>query len=365
MNKNIEKLVKDGIKKISPYVPGKPIEELQREYGLEKIIKLASNENPFGPSPKAKEAMVKSAENIHRYPDGSAYYLKNILSKHLNLPVENIMVGSGSSEIISLTLETFVNPGDEIIYPWPSFIMYKILALKNNANLVEIPFEERFSYNLNKFLEKITPKTKIIFLCNPNNPTGTIIGKKEVENFIKKLPDDVILVSDEAYFEYVESDDYGSVLPFFKEKNVVICRTLAKIYGLAGLRIGYGIAKKEITGYIERIRPPFNVTTPAQMAAIAALEDQEYVENVKKKTIEGKKYLYDEFKKLGIEYIPSEANFILCKFKTDAGKIVEELEKRGLIVRSMKAFGLPEYIRITIGTDEENRTLIENLKEIV
>ena len=365
MEKNIEKLVKEGIKKISPYVPGKPIEELQREYGLERVIKLASNENPFGPSPKAKEMIMKSAENINRYPDGSAYYLKNKLSEYLNLPVENIILGSGSSEIISLTLETFVNPGEEIIYPWPSFVMYRILTLKNNAVGIEIPLEENFSYDLKKFLEKITPRTKVIFLCNPNNPTGTIIHRKQLEDFLKKLPEEIIIISDEAYFEYVEDENYGSAFPFFQEKNIVICRTFAKIYGLAGLRIGYGIARKEITEYIERIRPPFNITTPAQMAAIAALQDQKHIEYVREKTIEGKKYLYNEFEKLGIEYIPSETNFILCKFKVDAGKIVKELEKRGIIVRSMKSFGLTEYIRITVGTEEENRILIDSLREIL
>jgi len=365
MNKNIEKLVKEGIKKISPYEPGKPIEELQREYKVKKTIKLASNENPFGPSKKVKKAIEKSIENINRYPDGSSYELKNELSKYLKLPVENIMIGSGSSEVISLTLETFINHGEEILYPWPSFTMYRIFALKNNAIGVEIQLENNFSYNLKKFLERITPKTKVIILCNPNNPTGTIIKKREMENFIKNLPDDIILISDEAYFDYVESNDFGSAFPFFKEKNIIICRTFAKIYGLAGLRIGYGIANKDIIGYIERIRPPFNVTTPSQMAVIASLQDQKHIENVKKKTIEGKKYLYSEFKKMGIEYILSESNFILCKFGKNTDKIVKELEKRGIIVRGMASFGLPEYIRITIGTEEENKIFINNLKDIL
>lgn len=365
MENNIERIVKDEIKKIAPYVPGKPIDELKRKYKLEKIIKLASNENPLGCSPEVISAIKENLSDLNRYPDGSGYYLKKELSKFLKIPEEEIILGSGSSEVISLTIEAFTKQGDEIIYPFPSFIIYRILALKVGCVPVEIPLEEDFSYNLDKFIEKITPKTKIIILCNPNNPTGTIIYKKQIEEFLKKVPDDIIIISDEAYFEYVETEDFGSCFPYYKEKNIVITRSFSKIYGLASLRIGYGIGKREILNYMERIRPPFNTTGISQIAAIYALKDKKFVEKSIENNIKGKRYLYEEFEKLGIEYIPTEANFILCKFKSDANDIIKNLEKRGIIIRGMKSFGLSnEYARITIGTEEENRILISNLKEI-
>ena len=245
-------------------------------------------------------------------------------------------------------------------------LIYKILALKIGAKRVEVPLNEDFSYNLNKFLDSITDKTKVIILCNPNNPTGTIIRKKQLSDFLKNVPENITIISDEAYFEYVESDDFGSAFPYYKEKNIVIARTFSKIYGLAGLRIGYGIGRKEILGYLERIRPPFNTTSVAQNAAIAAIEDQKHVKNSREKNIEGKYFLYREFENSGIEYVPSETNFVLFKVKKNGIKIVKELEKRGIIVRSMTAFGLGEnYIRVTIGTEEENKIFVENLKEVL
>ena len=365
MENNIEKLVREEIKKIAPYVPGKPIDELKRVYNIEKIIKLASNENPLGCSSEVKEAIKENLNDINRYPDGSGYYLKKELSNFLKIPDEEIILGSGSSEVISLTIEAFVKPGEEVIYPFPSFIIYRILVLKVGGVPVEIPLENDFSYNIDKFLEKITTKTKVIILCNPNNPTGTIIYKDQIEEFLRKIPEDIIIISDEAYFEYVEDKNFGSCFPYYKEKNIIVTRSFSKIYGLASLRIGYGIGRSEILNYMERIRPPFNTTSISQVAAIAALNDTEFVKKSIENNIEGKKYLYEEFKKLGIEYIPTEANFILCRFKKDATRIIKGLEKRGIIVRGMESFGLDNrYARITIGTPEENKILIKNLSKI-
>ncbi|MCX8082251.1 MAG: histidinol-phosphate transaminase [bacterium] len=364
MNK-IEKLVRDDIKKIAPYVPGKPIEELQRAYGLdiEKIVKLASNENPLGPSPKAVEALKNCAEKISRYPESSGYYLKNKISEVFNQPQENIILGSGSSEIISMGMELFLNPDDEVIFPTPSFLIYKILAYKIGAIPVEIPLKEDFSYNLNMFLERITPKTKVIILCNPNNPTGTIIYREQIDEFIEQVPDDILIISDEAYIEYVDIDDFGTAYPYLYKKNIIITRTLSKIYGLAGLRIGFGIASKDIIEFMERIRPPFNTTIPAQEAGIAALDDQDYVKKSFENNVTGKSYLYDAFNYLKIDYIPTYANFILCRIP-NASRVVNELEKKGIIIRGMFGMG-PEYVRITIGTPEENKLLIKNLREIL
>lgn len=360
------KNVREGIKKIAPYVPGKPMEELQRAYGLdiEKIIKLASNENPMGPSPRAAEAVRKCAGKISRYPESSGYYLTNKLAETLRVSPDNIILGSGSSEIISMAMEILINQGEEVIYPDPSFLIYRILARKIGAVPVEIPLKGDFSYDMDMFLDKITDKTKVIILCNPNNPTGTVIYKKQMENFMAKVPDRILIVSDEAYNEYVENENAGTAFPYFEEKNVVIARTFSKIYGLAGLRIGYGIAKSDIAGFMERIRPPFNTTVPAQEAALAALDDKEYAEKSFKNNIEGKYYLYGELKKLGTEYLPTEANFILCRFKTGAADIINKLEKRGIIIRNMEGIGTG-YARITIGTPEENAILINALREVI
>lgn len=365
MNKKIEELVRPDIKKIAPYVPGKPIEELQRAYGLdvEKIVKLASNENPLGPSPKVVEAIKKCADKISRYPESSGYYLKKKIAEVYNQPEETIILGSGSSEIISMGMELFLNPGDEVIFPVPSFLIYKILAYKIGAVPVEVPLKNDFSYDMDMFMEKITPRTKVIILCNPNNPTGTIISRKQIDKFMEQIPDDIVIISDEAYIEYVDTDDFGTAYPYLYKKNVIITRTFSKIYGLAGLRIGFGMARKEIIEFMERIRPPFNTTIPAQEAAIAALDDREYVKKSFENNVNGKTYLYSAFTSLGIEYTPTYANFILCKIP-DASEIIKKLEERGIIVRGMFGVG-PDYVRITIGTEKENELLIKNLKELL
>jgi histidinol-phosphate aminotransferase len=366
MSKNIETIIRKNITRISPYVPGKPISELKRTYGLEKIIKLASNESPYGPSAEVVETIKKNAGIIHRYPDGSGYYLKNKLADDFNLSAENFILGNGSSEIISMALQIVLNPGDEIIYPHPSFLIFKILAHTLGAEPVEVELNGDYSYNPDKIMESISPRTKAIILCNPNNPTGTIMTKEQVEKLMAKIPDNILIISDEAYFEYVEDKNFGSAFPYIRNKNLLISRTFSKIYGLAALRIGYGIASKEITGYMERIRPPFNTTLMAQEAALTALKDKEYIEKIRGKNLEEKERLYQEFKKLEIAYIPSETNFILCKFKKPTTGLIKKLEKRGIIVRGMAAFRLPEeYMRITIGTREENDILLRNLVELM
>ncbi|MDD3725818.1 MAG: histidinol-phosphate transaminase [Candidatus Ratteibacteria bacterium] len=365
MNNKIEDIVRQDIKKIAPYVPGKPIEELQRAYGLgiEKIVKLASNENPLGPSHRVVEAIKRCADKVSRYPEGSGYYLKNKIAEVFNKPTEEIILGSGSSEIISMGMEVFINPGEEVMYPTPSFQIYEILAYKIGAIPVEIPLKKDFSYDMNMFLERITSKTKVIILCNPNNPTGTIIYKKQMDEFMRQVPDDVVIISDEAYREYVDTDDFGTAEPYLYSKNIIITRTLSKIYGLAGLRIGFGIARKEIIGFMERIRPPFNTTIPAQEAGIAALDDKEYINRSFENNIKGRVYLYSAFDSLGIDYIPTYANFILCRIP-NATEVIKELEKRGIIIRDMFGIG-PEYVRISIGTEEENLLLVQNLKELL
>jgi histidinol-phosphate aminotransferase len=366
MDKKIENIVREDIKKILPYVPGKPMEELQREYGLEmkEIIKLASNENPLGASPKAVEAIKRCADKVYRYPEGSGYYLKKKISGLMEYPEDSIILGSGSSEIISMTMTAFINPGEEVMYPTPSFLIYKILAYTIGATAVEIPLNPDFSYDLNMFLDKITPRTRVIILCNPNNPTGNIITGKQMDEFMKKVPDDIVIISDEAYREYVEDENFGTAFPYIENKNVIVARTFSKIYGLAGLRIGYGIAGSQIISFLERIRPPFNTTLTAQEAALAALDDEQHVKKSITNNTEGKRYLYPRLSELGIDCFPTQTNFILCNLKRDASEIIKKLEQRGIIIRNMTGIG-PGYIRITIGTEKENSVLIDNLKEIL
>jgi len=366
MENKIEKLAKKDLKNISPYIPGKPIKELQRELGLKKIIKLASNENPLGPSLKVIEAIKKNLIEIYRYPEGPAFYLRNELSKFLKISPENIILGTGSLEVMDIFLQSFINPNEEIIIPKPSFIMYKIISYKIGAKPVEIPLEENFSYNLDKFLSKINKKTKVIILCNPNNPTGTIIYKKQLKKFLKEIPENIFILADEAYCEYVENKEFGSLFPYFKKKNILITRTFSKIYGLAGLRIGYGIAKEQIIKIMEKIKPPFNTTNLSQIAAIAALKDKNYFKKSYRNNCIGKKYLYKELQQLGIVCIPTEANFILCDFKKNTLPIIKKLEKNGIIIRNMESFGLPNnFVRISVGKKEENIELINNLKKIL
>jgi histidinol-phosphate aminotransferase len=364
--KKYEKSIKKSIGLIKPYTPGKPIEELFRELKLDKIIKLASNENPLGASPKAIEAIKENLYKINRYPESSSYSLKNSLSEFISVKPENIIIGNGSSEIIYLVLQCFISSNyDSVIYPFPSFLIYEILTYTVGGKSIKVNLDEKFYYNIDKILKSITSKTKVIILCNPNNPTGTIIYKDQINYFLRKIPDSIIIISDEAYCEYAENKDYGSMLPYINKKNIIIARTFSKLFGLAGLRIGYGIAKKEIIEILERIRPPFNTTLISQEAANAALKDTDFIEKTKKINNEGKQFLYSKLKNLGINYTETEANFILVKFGKKTEEICNKLLHKGIIIRKMTSFGLTDYARITIGTKQENRFFIDKLKEVI
>jgi len=364
--KSLYELARRAHRNIKPYVPGKPEEQLYRELGLTKVVKLASNENPLGASPKAIRALRQSVHKINRYPEGSAYYLKQRLAKELNVQMETLIIGNGSSEVISLTLQSFADAGDEVIFAHPSFIIYKILAYTVGAVPIEVPLERDFSYNLDAYLKHIGPKTKVIILCNPNNPTGSHIRQQALDWFMEQVPEDVIVISDEAYREYVEDTEFGSAFPWIERKRVVVVRTFSKIYGLASLRVGYGIANREFIAALERIRPPFNTTGISQDAATAAIDDRSFVEKSQKNNAAGKIYLRKELTRLGWTVYPSEANFLFCAVGRNSVALVKNLEKRGIIIREMSSFGLPpEYVRITIGKPSENRLLVKNLREIL
>ncbi|MCK8823941.1 histidinol-phosphate transaminase [Fuchsiella alkaliacetigena] len=355
-------MIREEILEISPYVPGKPIEEVKRELGLDEVIKLASNENPIGPPSKAIEAMQSVAEEVHIYPDGNCHYLRRALSEKLGVSQEQLIFGNGSDGLLGLIAETFIKPGDEVIMAYPSFSQYEFVTNIMGGNIVTVPLVD-YTHDLAAMKKAISANTKLIFVCNPNNPTGTVVTKSEVEAFLEEVPEEVVVIFDEAYYEYVDNEEYPESLDYLEDyENVIILRTFSKIYALAGLRIGYGIASEEIIDYLDRVRHPFNVNSMAQKAALAALEDEEHLTNSCQLNNAGKEYLYQELEKLGLEYVPTETNFILFDVEQSAEDVFEQLLKQGIIVRNAGVFGYEEMIRVTIGTEEQNKKFIKALK---
>jgi histidinol-phosphate aminotransferase len=361
----VRKLICKSVLKVNPYVPGKPIEETKRELGLKEVIKLASNENPLGASPKALNAIKKALSGINRYPDAQGYYLKKSLAKSLGLEPENFVLGNGSDELIDVLIKTLVEPQENIVTSEGTFLEYEIVAQVNGRKVKKAPLYN-FKYDLEKMLKLVDPKTKLVFIANPNNPTGTYVSKNKVLDFINALPPKVFVVFDEAYNTFIDVDDYPDTLSFLKNnKRVIILRTFSKAYGLAGLRLGYAIADPELTGYLERIRQPFNVNLLAQVAGCAALEDKAFLEKTRRLTLSGKDFFYREFSKLGINYICSEANFILVDTGRDGRQIFNAMLKSGVIVREMSQYGLKNFVRITIGTPSENKKLLKVLSKAI
>jgi histidinol-phosphate aminotransferase len=353
--------VSENIKSISPYVPGKPIEEVERELGITGTIKLASNENPMGPSPKAVAAVKKALEGLNRYPDGSGFYLSQALAKKFEVDLSQIILGNGSNELIELVVRTFIQPGDEIVSADPSFVVYKMITQAAGGTNVIVPCRD-LRHDLDAMAERITARTKIVFIANPNNPTGTMNTKAEMDRFMSRVPDHVIVAVDEAYFEYVTHAEYPDSLDYLQEgKNILALRTFSKIYGLAGLRIGYGISRPGITEMMNKVRQPFNTNSLAQTAALAALGDRKHVEKSIAVNNEGKQYLYQSFRQLGISYIPTEANFIMFETAQDAKDVFDRLMKQGVIIRPMG----PKRLRVTIGLPEENKRFVAELEKII
>jgi histidinol-phosphate aminotransferase len=353
--------VSENIKNIIPYVPGKPIEELERELGISGSIKLASNENPLGPSPKAISAIKRAVEGLNRYPDGSGFYLSQALAKKYEVDLNRIILGNGSNELIELVVRAFVMPGDEIISADPSFVVYKMVTQAAGGTNVIVPCRE-MRHDLDGMAERITPNTRIVFIANPNNPTGTMNAKVEMDRFMERVPDHVIVAVDEAYFEYVTHADYPDSLDYLKTaRNVLVLRTFSKIYGLAGLRIGYGVTTREIAELMNKVRQPFNTNSLAQVGALAALADRKHVEKSIAINNEGKQFLYQSFQRLGISYIPTEANFIMFETRFDGGELYAKLLRQGVIIRPMGG----NRLRVTIGLPEENARFVGELEKIV
>lgn len=357
-----KKLFKEFISSVKPYEPGKPIKEVERELGLRRVIKLASNENPLGPSRKALRAMRHALAEVHLYPESSCHYLTKRLSQQLGVPENQLIMGNGSNEIIELLARGFVSQGDEVISSEISFLVYPILTQVCGAKFIEVPMID-YRYDLSAIARAITDRTKIIFIANPNNPTGTYVTKAEVDDFLARVPDHVLVVFDEAYVDFVDAPDFPRMLEYLKtRKNVVILRTFSKAFGLAGVRVGYGVASPEVTGYLHKIRQPFNVNSIAQAGAAAALDDSFFLWRTRLLVKSGRKYLYRIFHKLGLKALPSQANFVLVDTGRDADEVFKALLKQGLIVRSMKAYKLPTWIRITVGRRSQNAQFYRLLK---
>jgi len=354
-------LVEESIAHIAPYEPGKPLEELQRELGIGDVIKLASNENPLGPSPKAVEAATRALADAHRYPDGAAFYLRGAIAEHMRVSERQVLVGAGSNELIDLLIQTFVAHDEEVLAPAVSFACYRLSAEAHRRHFRETANSAEFKYDLRALAAAATEKTKLVFLANPNNPTGAYADGEAFDRLVRELPAHVVLAVDEAYFEYVRAGDYPSALKWLSQRErLVVLRTFSKIHGLAALRVGFAVAAPEICDYVHRVRLPFNVNSIAQAAARAALDDVEHVERSRRLNSAEIVRVAEALGKTGIEVLPSQANFLLAKCR-----VYQPLLKRGVIVRPMGSYGLPDYVRITIGTEAENHRLLAALPEVL
>jgi histidinol-phosphate aminotransferase len=354
--------VKPWVAALQPYVPGKPVEELERELGIAGAVKLASNENPIGPSPRALAAVREALAGVHRYPDGACFRLRAALSRRLGVAPEQLVFGCGADELLELVAKSFLGPGDECVFAWPSFAMYPIVTRGMGATPVAVPLGRDLVHDLDAMTAAVGPRTRVAVVCNPNNPTGTTVGAAAFDRFAAALPDDVVLVIDEAYVDFARRPDFADALGWVARRpGTVSVRTFSKISGLAGLRVGYGVADAELAGYLDRARHPFNVNLLAEVAAVAALDDREHLARTLAVNAEGLAYLTRELGALGIEVWPSEANFLLARPGAGA---YERLLREGVIVRPLGGFGMPDHVRITVGLPEENERLVKALRRL-
>jgi histidinol-phosphate aminotransferase len=346
------------------YVPGKPIEEVAREHGLDpsSVIKLASNENPLGPSPKAVTAMEHVLRNLHLYPDGNAFYLKRRLAGKLEVDPANLILGNGSNEILEFIGHAFLQPGDDVVVSQYCFAVYPIVTALFGAKLVTVPAKD-FGCDIPAMLGAITPRTKVLFLANPNNPTGTLSSHADIARLLAEVPPHVVIAMDEAYVEFL--DNPANCLELIRagaHPNLVLLRTFSKIFGLAGLRLGYGMASPEIISAMEKVRQPFNINAIAQAGALAALEDAEHISRTRANNRLGLDYLQSALTQLGLKFVPSHANFVLAEVG-DGARVFAELQRRGVITRPMASYQLPGWLRVTVGTPAENRRFVQALTE--
>ena len=357
------KILRKGVISLNPYVPGRSIEDVQNEFGLEKVIKLASNENVLGPSPLAISNLSSTLSNIHRYPDSRAKSLRDSLGIYNKIDGDSIFIGNGGDDVLSVLSRTILNEGDEVILPTPSFAPYEHVSRLMGAIPIFIPLEN-FGINLNEILKNLTNKTKLIFLCSPNNPTGKILTKAQLIEFLESLPENILVLIDEAYADFVEKEKKVDTISMLDNNSIFILRSFSKIFGLAGLRIGYGIGSNELVSYMDRVREPFNVNSVAQSASLAALNDIDFRNKVIKLVQEGRELLYSGFKRLGINYIESQANFVFAQVG-DGDLVSSQLMSRGVIVRPGSIFSNKDWIRVTVGNSTEIKTFLKVIEEIL
>jgi histidinol-phosphate aminotransferase len=364
MGIDIKGLVPEYIRGLAPYPPGMPIEELEREYGILNSIKLASNENPLGPSPKAMAAIQQALPNLHRYPDGNCFYLKRAMARRLGISPDSLIFGNGSNEVIELAVHTFMRPGEEAVIADQAFAIYHLVVQAAGGVSRIVPLRD-YTHDLEAMADAVTPATRMVFIANPNNPTGTIVVRRAWEEFLAALPPRVIVVMDEAYFEFVDDPVYPDSLAAQGPGRLLITlRTFSKIYGLASLRLGFGVAQPELIEVMNRVRQPFNVSGLAQVAALAALDDEEHVRRTRQCNREGLAFVRGECERLGLEYVPSWANFLMVRVGNGV-RMYEALLREGVIVRPMTVYGFPQHVRISIGTAEENERCIAALETVM
>ncbi|MBU2473504.1 MAG: histidinol-phosphate transaminase [Candidatus Omnitrophica bacterium] len=352
-----------ALEKINSYKPGKPIEEVKRALGLEEVYKLASNENPFVPF-FIRKAINNELKNINRYPESGSFYLRQKLAKKLKVCPEQLVFGNGSDELIVLALKAYIEKGDEVVVSFPTFLIYEIQAKIAGAKILRVP-AVNLAYDLEKIAKKVTKNTKIIFIANPDNPTGTYLNRCQVERFLAKIPKRVLVFFDEAYFEFVPGDFPQTLKILKKRGNIIVARTFSKAYGLAGLRIGYGVTTKEIAAVLNKIREPFNINRFAQVAAWELLNNQSFVRKTVSYVNQEKKYLYRELAKCDLSFIASATNFVVVNFKKNTESLNTYLLSKGVIIRELSGWGLPSYFRVTIGLKKENKKFIKHLKEYI
>lgn len=364
MKKSFVELANTSIRNLTPYQPGKPIEEVERELGLTDVIKLASNENPLGPSPKAMAAAQMALSKTQLYPDGNCYILKQALAKHLGVDTQQLTIGNGSENILEIIVKSYLTTQDAAIVSQYAFATIPLLIKAMGAKLITVPASE-WGHDVNAIIAACTPETRILFIVNPNNPTGTYTTAQDFKKLLQAIPAHVLIIADEAYHEYIEQDDYPNTLELLpRHPNLILTRTFSKVFGLAGLRIGYAISSPEIADILNRARLPFNTNAIGMLAAAAALNDQEFIARSVALNKQGKKQFEDAFKKMGISYIPSLGNFISIDLKKDAAETYQALLKKGIIVRPLTAYGMPNFLRVTIGTYEQNERFLTALTQL-
>ena len=347
-------LFRPTVEALTPYQPGKPVEDVQRELGLERVVKLASNEGPFGPLPAAREALARATDELNRYPDGGAYKLHDALAQRHGVTMDQIVVGSGADGCIDMLSQATLDPGDEVVCGWPSFASYVIYAAKQGATINTVPLRD-FTYDLDALLAAVTPRTKLLYICEPNNPTGTMNTAGELDAFFEQVPEHVLTVVDQAYFEYIDHPDYPDAVDRYLKagKRVVVLRTFSKIYGLAGLRVGYAVGPSDVCASLAKVRRPFDVTTAAQVAALASLDDAAELARRRAVNAEGLQRLEAIVREHGFDPAPSVGNFLYVETGGDAQVLFQQLLREGIIVRPLAGFGAPTAVRITVGTPEE------------